>query len=434
MADKDDIMREDDSPEDKGGQQQQPQQQSREDAPVLRPIDDLPPIRRGNERQEQKPEYEIIEVDDNDQPLGGDDRRRGDEENLSEAQGGERTLLDQQRQEEERKTQRESSRERRERKKQARERDRTENVQLRRDLAAMRDELDQFKTGAEKRLNAVDAGRIQGELARLDAEIDKQKATIATTEMATRKAMGENDADSWLAAQNQREEAVIKRARLEGQKENLKSRIEASQGARDDGGDDRRDEARPQRQEARDRRPLVGAAKRYADEFQHAYDWVNPNSRDPEEREDAELVLFLDGQITRQGYDPGTQEYWDALEDKMRELLPHRFDEEEDGRRSQTSPRQQSRQNGRSVNGNANGRTQNTQQQQPQQRRGPPLADVGGRGSNARKTQVKISPERKRALIETGSLGADGRVIDQGKLDRQLQRFAEFDARESAGR
>lgn len=456
MATKDDTMREDDGQDGKDGQPGS-QQQTRNDSQALRPVDDLPPIKRGGADEQSKPEYEIVEVGEDGKPLDGSSSERGnrdgeEEGNLSEDQVGERSYLDQQRQDArggKRDSRRELPRERRERRKVAREHERAEAVALRREVADLRGELDQFKTGAEKRLNAADSGRLQGDLTRLEQDIARLDETRKAAETKQREALGAQDADAFMVAQTARDEAVIAKVRLENQRDSLKARLDTGRrtARTDDGDDDRQDDRggrregdTGQRQQPQQPAPLTGPAKRFADDFLRTHDWMDPRSRDPEVRRDSQRVRFLDAEVTAEGYDPNSQEYWDELESRMRDFMPHVFEEDEDEQRTARNNGRQ-HQNGRSQNGNGagngngngNGRAPNGQQAQPR-RGGPPIADVGGRGGNGRKTQVKISPERKRAMIEAGSLNPDGSIANQVKFERTLREFAVYDAREGAGR
>lgn len=453
---KDEVLREDDNPEDKGSEQQQP---NRNDDQVVRPVDDVPAIQRTNGRADEKPEYEIIEVDDRGQPFGArgadatDGNRGGDEGgNLSEEESGDRaTYLERQQDETTRDkagNKRESHRDRRERRRSARERERNENAELRRQVQGLAEKLEQFAGGTEKRLNDVDSGRLRGDLNRVEQDIARQEELRRSAETKIKEAMSANDPDAFLEAQNARDNAVIAKTKLETQQETLKDRLNGRRSGDDDGGDRRDDRSgrrgdadNNQRQQPKQQQvaPLTGNAKRFADEFQRRHDWFDPKSRDPEVRRDSNRVRFLDAEVAAEGFDPHSQDYWDELEDRMRDVVPHVFDEDDPPQRQNGKDQ---RANGRSMNGNGNGtrnangndRAPNGQQAQ-QRRNGPPVADVGGRGGNGRnKTQVRITPERKKAMIDAGSLNPDGTIANPMKFERTLREFVNFDAREGVGR
>lgn len=454
MAGKDTMSEDDDAPDgdDKGGQQQATDKQPPRDGQVLRPVDEVPAIKRGDANGQDKQEFEIVEVGSDGQPIDDrsadhGDRDTGGEGNLSEDQAGERSLLDQ-RKDTRGKSARESHSERRARQKAARDHERAEAAGLRREVEGLRDELTQFRTGAEKRLNAADLGRVQGDLTRLEQDIARHDASQAAAEKSQREALSNNDADAFMAAQKTRDDAVASKFRAESKRDALKARLDGSRGREDDDtGEDRQDDrgrdrrdgdGRQQQRQPQQVQPLTGHAKRFADDFLRKHDWMDAKSRDPDVRRDSQRVRFLDAEVTAEGYDPHTQEYWDELEDRMREMVPHAFEDDEDEGRTSVRPngKQRPNGNGRSVNGNGsgNGRAPNGQQTQQRRAAGPPVADVGGRGGNGSKTQVRITPDRKRGMIESGSLNPDGSIANKVKFDRQVREFAAFDAREGAGR
>lgn len=459
MAGKDDLIREDDGDDDGDkGQQRGQQQQPR--APVdgianeergLRPVDGAPRINRVGASKEDKQEFEIVEVDENDQPLDG-----GQEGNLSQDQAGDRPLLDQQRDDQSqdgtgRQTRRETPSQRRARAKARYNKTNSENIALKRELDDMRAKFDEFAGGTERRLNAADAGRLQNEVASLDAEIARQDEIIRKAQAAQKAALDPSgtDPDAFVAAQESRDAAYVAKVRLETKRDGLKAKIEAgsrSGGRGDDDGDERddRDQQRRQPEQRQDQRPapLPPKVQRYADEFQRNHDWYNPKSRDRDEVRDSRRVLLLDQEVKEDNFDPATQEYWDELESRMRDELPHRFEDDDDAGETRGNERQRgnghANGNGRGerrMNGNGNGSGNGRGTQQTQQRRGPPMADVGGRGGQRGKTQqVRISPERKKAMIDQGSLNPDGTVADAKKFENTLRQYAIYDAREGASR
>jgi hypothetical protein len=49
--------------------------------------------------------------------------------------------------------------------------------------------------------------------------------------------------------------------------------------------------------------------------------WYSPEG----DNRDSKVVLTIDADLYREGYDPESKEYWDELEDRCKEYLPHRF-------------------------------------------------------------------------------------------------------------
>lgn len=105
--------------------------------------------------------------------------------------------------------------------------------------------------------------------------------------------------------------------------------------------------------------------------------WVDPNGSDV----DSAIVLTIDRKLAEEGFDPTSDDYWDELTDRVKRKFPDKYG---------------------SV------------------RRSPP---VGGGKSQAgpSKTQVRVTPERKQAMMDAGYWD------DPDMRKRMLKKYAEYD-------
>ncbi len=178
-----------------------------------------------------------------------------------------------------------------------------------------------------------------------------------------------------------------------------------------DGGrqvnDDRRAPQRPPE--------LSPQARNRMEDFFEKHSWIDrTNARDPI----TAVVLGIDLLVANQGLRPESQEYWDTVEDMMAaspKLRPFMDDDRQDD----PPPR-------RDANGG--------RQQQAPIRRGPAVGGGSERGAGAPPArpgvqQVFLSPGRRQAMIAAGTLGSDGKTVqNREKFDRQMKQFAAYDA------
>lgn len=117
-----------------------------------------------------------------------------------------------------------------------------------------------------------------------------------------------------------------------------------------------------------------------AQAFVAKHDWIDPSGlRD----EDSAVARALDMKLQSDGYDPSTDEYWDMLESTLAKRLPHRF------------------QRGRS---------------------GPPVTGGIDRAGSGKRT-FYLSPERKKALMDSGDWD------DPVRRNKMIKAFADYDAK-----
>ncbi|CAB4131847.1 hypothetical protein UFOVP125_57 [uncultured Caudovirales phage] len=64
-------------------------------------------------------------------------------------------------------------------------------------------------------------------------------------------------------------------------------------------------------------------------------DWYKPDLSDTDSR----IAKQLDEEMTKEGWNAGTSEYWDELDDRLQKYLPHRYNEPSQRRDTNRSPR-----------------------------------------------------------------------------------------------
>ena len=342
------------------------------------------PPRRAADHQEQAPEETYLNDDDllGIPPVDGEPRQQ-DEDSLAERQ---ETLLDQRRDHE-------HKRDRRERQKAARDRSQQELKVLRDTVARLQEQV----ADVHPRLAEVDIDRQRARIADAERAIEYHAQRVKAAQQAMSSAVVSGDAEALNNALNVRDEAFISRQQAMAQKQAMLQSM--PQQAQDQGP----------RQPAP--APIPRAIQQRIEAFQQDFDWYNP--RDPRDL-DSKIVLQLDNAIAAEGYEPGTDDYWDELRDRMARYLPHRFERERQSQQQQQQPRQQ--------------------QAAPQNRRGPMAAAPSERP--APKQQSAVAPElakgRKDALVAAGVIDRDGRIYNQVKYDSYVKQFKKYD-RENSG-
>lgn len=345
---------------------------------------------QGKTEQGATDEFDFVEVDEKGQPLktteqheerkqdGSDDDERddgadGDEDEERAALGandgdGDDPNAD-------KKAERKR---RRQRQKAARERDRN---RIR--------ELEGLLGDVSQRLQRTEMRQGRQDLTLLDNQIGQTTEQLRQANAILTDAMSKQQPQRVTEALNLRDQLNLKLGRLNFVKDEA---VRSNQRADAGGGQPDARGGRPAPQ------PMDPIVANHVADFQRKHRWYDPAGRDADSR----AVLALDREVAGEGYDPSHPDYWDELQERMREQLPHKF------------------------HSGANGRTrQNGDGRQPQ-RNAPP---VGGGGSNGGggdrvrgKTTVKISPERKQAMIEAGAWE------DPKKRQRYLASFAKWDA------
>jgi hypothetical protein len=399
--------------------------------PVLRPV--APPTIRPAAKDAEEEEFDVLEVDDAGRPLGGQTDRSA-EGSLSEEDAGGGTLLEQRQRAADEAAGREpgqsrSTARRREQKKIGEQKSQ-EIKRLRSELNETRSRLDELqgRVGTvEPRVLELGEQRIKDLSTQLDGQIATAAGEVAAAQRQLIEAWDSGDKAAMAEALSLRDKAFIKQTRLENTKANNATRVtredrtgEDGEGAGRASPGDRRAVAPGARTE-RSAAPqsLPKAVQRHVDDFGARFDWYDPSGKD----RDSRRVLMLDNEIANEGFDPATPEYWEELETRMREVLPKKFEDGDDEPAAAA------------VRANGNGR-ERSRAAVPTSRRGPMTTGASDRPAPGAggKQQVRITPERKTALIQAGILGEDGQVADNAKFKRVLKQYADHDRANGAAR
>lgn len=365
--------------------------------------DDLPPTRQparddglppgvANNGDDQI-EYEAVDVDENHQPLTGphaapEDTIRGEDQEADEA--GQSRIA-----------RRRANQRRRAQESEA------ANAVLQAEVERLRAEAEESRAFRERispRIDQIDQGRFEEQLSTVDREMQANAARSEHAIEAMAEAMASGDAQAHAKALREHSVALVRGVELNQQKQALeatRTRDQAQQPA-----------ARQQQPPAQ---PRVAAPPqtdpeqvRLTQAFLQRNPWFRPS--DPNDI-DSNVARTIDRQVVQAGFRPNEAEYWEEIEARCRERMPHLYQ------------RRQPSSNGRA--------------QQPQvQRRGPMVSGGASSGSGAAgdARKVLMTPDRKAALIQIGALDPDGRTIaNKEKYQRVMHQFHKFDAEHGTG-
>lgn len=252
---------------------------------------------------------------------------------------------------------RKEKQERKERRETAIKRDKTELDFLR----SRNDDLERRLTVQEKRAQQSEVVSIEQQIAQANKEAQMADRVIA-------KAVENNNGEDVAKAMKYRDQAIAKVNQL------AQAKHQASQ---------------PTPAPAVDERTM-----HYAQEFMKENPWYDAQGRD----EDSAIVMAIDQALSKDGYNPQTEEYWDELRQRAARRLPERFDEDD-----YDPPKKSSR----------------------KPRGGPKVGSGKEHAPTSTRKEVYISPERKAALVEAG-------VWDDPVLRmRYVKRYAAYDKQNS---
>lgn len=251
---------------------------------------------------------------------------------------------------------REAIRERRRKEKQER--------KVRRDEAIKRDKLEldflrKRNDDLERRISAQEQKSYASDLNSIDAAMGQAIKEAEMAEKVIAKAVEAGNGADVTQAMRYRDQALARINQLNNQKQAAQQR--------------------PPQQPQIDERTM-----HHAKEFMRENSWYDPQGRD----EDSAIVLAIDQAMSKDGYDPRTEEYWDELRNRAAKRLPEKFNKAKEPR----SPRG-----------------------------GPAVGSGREHAPTSTRKEVYISPERKQALIEAG-------VWDDPVLrSKYVKRYAEYD-------
>jgi hypothetical protein len=256
-------------------------------------------------------------------------------------------------------------------------------------------EFESFRDRVSPRLDQIDQGRFQEQIASVDREMAANAQRVERAIEAMSEAISTGDTAAHSRALRDHSQAMQKGFELNQAKAHLEAnKVAPAQ---------YQPEARAVQPQPRPQQRAVDPeAVRRTQEFVQAHPWFKMNdTSDP----DSMAAKAIDQQVAREGYDPAEEDYWDELNARLRQRLPHVFQ-----RRAPARPQAAVRR-GPMVSGGGS----------------PPPASNGAR-------QVLMTPGRKQSLITMGVLDPEGkRILDQPKYNRLMKKFHEHDAEFGVG-
>jgi hypothetical protein len=212
----------------------------------------------------------------------------------------------------------------------------------------------------ERRVSAQEHRSHQADLNGIDAQIAKSTHDVSLAEGIIAKAIESGNGSDVTQAMRYRDQAIARAQHLSREKQNTE-KLPAPKSTLDD------------------------ATMHYAREFIKDNPWYDAQGRD----EASAIVLAIDAALSKDGYNPQTEEYWDELRSRSARRLPERFGKD------------------------------SSQSRAP--RGGPVISSGRDNGSTSTSKEFFLSKERKQALIDAG-------VWDDPILrDKYAKRYREYD-------
>lgn len=221
-------------------------------------------------------------------------------------------------------------------------------------LQQLQRENEEFRRQSEemrRRLNNVERETQQNRISKVDQSIQDQQVRVEYAKMKLAEAANSNDGEAMVEAQSLWREAEEQLTQLNRIKVDAQRQINTPQ------------------QEVKLPDPSV---QRNAAQWLNRNPWYRPDVSD----KDSKIAKKIDELMVTQGWDPASPDYWDELDNRLRNEIPHRYNDSSDGGQRERKPRNVVGSSGREAS-----------------------AAYGGsnRGS------FVLSPERVRAMKEAGA-------------------------------
>jgi len=256
---------------------------------------------------------------------------------------------------------------------------RREERKLKKELSRQREVSAKHKISAlerrneelARRLAQVESAATSFQFAQVDRLIEDEATRVEYTKMRMQQAAQEGDAIAQVELMDQYHEAKNRLAQAQYLKQ---QQLEQARNPRNNVPT-----------------PNNESVKQNATSWLQNNKWYDPSGRDTDSR----IAKVIDNDLASEGWDPADPEYWDELDNRLKERLPHRYAGKSGGERNRRS-------------GTASGRT-----------------DVSG--SPVAKNTFALSRERVQALKDAGMWD------DPAKRAKAIRNYAEFDRKNRRG-
>lgn len=221
-------------------------------------------------------------------------------------------------------------------------------------LQMLRRENDEFK----RRLSSVEQRTQAQDLGRLDKAIEDKQVALEYARMKLAEATNAGDGEAAVSAQ----ELMFDTRQQLQQLTNMKK----------------------QSGQPREEAPRIDpSVQRNAATWIERNNWYKPDLSDT----DSKIAKLIDEGLVAEGWNPGTEDYWDELDNRLQKRLPHHYNKSSDRNDSVRSPRNTVGSSGREASAAYGGTNRTTYTLSPERVRA--MKDAG----------AWDNPERKKAMI-----------------------------------